>query len=235
MRWAGIEIFATIPTLFRVRHRNNSSMERIKVLNMQNILRWTVLLLTLVCMLPLQAADDDELGCISGDCTTGKGTLVEETERGLRTYRGDFVNGKFHGFGRLSYNDEGEHYKGRFRNGVKHGRGTLWDKEGNVYMGQWQNDRRNGMGLQAFRVQDWEEDKYTETWLRENTENYFGEFKNDVFYGEGTYRWEDGTKYVGSWAANKKHGRGYFDHGTGHKAWRTFEFDERVYDERFEF
>lgn len=195
---------------------------------------YTIYLLSLFLGSQVLAADKDELGCLSGDCITGKGTLVEETDRGLRTYRGDFLNGEFHGFGRLTYNDEGEHYKGRFRNGKKEGRGTLWDKEGNVYMGQWRNDRRNGMGVQAFRVADWSEDKYTEEWLRENTENYYGEFQNDVFFGEGTYRWEDGTKYVGNWVANKKHGRGYFDHGTGYKAWRTFEFDERIYDERFE-
>jgi len=184
---------------------------------------------------PLVQAASDELGCISGECETGKGTLVEETGRGLRTYRGDFVDGKFHGFGRLTYNDEGEHYKGRFMIGKKWGRGTLWDSDGNIYMGEWRNDRRNGTGLQAFNVEDWKEDRYTENWLKENTENYFGEFKNDVFYGEGTYRWEDGTLYVGHWAANKKHGKGYFDHGTGHKAWRNFEFDKRVFDERFEF
>lgn len=202
---------------------------------MLNHQRWIVLLLMLAFGPAAQAARKDELGCISGDCSVGQGTLVEETERGLRTYRGDFVDGKFHGFGRLTYNDEGETYKGRFRIGKKWGRGTLWDKKGNVYIGNWRNDRRNGMGMQAFHVEGWKEDTYTETWLRENTENYYGEFKNDVFFGKGTYRWEDGTKYVGEWAANKKHGRGYFDHGTGYKAWRNFEFDERVYDERFEF
>ena len=102
-------------------------------------------------------------------------------------------------------------------------------------MGNWRRDRRNGRGMQAFNVKDFKEDRFTEDSLRRNTENYFGEFKNDVFFGEGTYRWEDGTEYVGEWAANKKHGRGYFDYGTGHKAWRTFEFDKRVYDERFQF
>lgn len=181
------------------------------------------------------AANNVELGCISGDCVNGKGTIVEETDRGLRTYRGDFVEGKFQGYGRLAFNDEGESYKGRFMLGKKWGRGTLWDKDGNIYMGQWRNDRRNGTGLQAFNVKDWREDLYTEIWLKENTENYSGQFKNDVFYGDGTYRWEDGTLYVGKWAANKKHGRGYFNHGTGHKAWRNFNFDNRVYDERFEF
>lgn len=197
--------------------------------------RLLILPCTLLLAPVLQAANDVELGCISGDCTTGKGTLVEETERGLRTYRGDFVDGKFHGYGRLSFDDEGEFYKGRFMLGKKWGRGTLWDKEGNIYIGEWRNDRRNGTGMQAFKVKNLQEDRYTETWLKENTENYYGEFKNDVFYGQGTYRWDDGTLYVGPWAANKKHGKGYFDYGTGYKAWRNFEFDKRIYDERFEF
>ncbi len=126
----------------------------------------------------------DELGCITGDCVNGKGTLVEETERGIRTYRGDFIDGKFHGFGRLTYEDEREHYKGRFMSGKKWGRGTLWDRNGNIYMGEWRNDRRNGSGLQAFKVQGWKEDRYTENWLKENSENYYGQFKNDVFFME---------------------------------------------------
>ena len=202
---------------------------------MRNTHRWNVLLLLFLLSTPVFSAKNEELGCISGNCETGKGSLVEETERGLRSYRGNFLNGKFHGFGRLTFDDEGENYKGRFRNGKKHGRGTLWNKKNDVYMGQWRNDRRNGHGIQAFHVEGFREDRYTEDSLKGISENYFGKFKNDVFYGEGTYRWEDGTVYVGTWAANKKHGRGYFDYGTGHKAWRTFEFDKRIYDERFEF
>ena len=60
---------------------------------------WAVILFTLFFTVSAEAAKKDELGCISGDCINGNGTLVEETQRGLRTYRGDFVNGKFHGFG----------------------------------------------------------------------------------------------------------------------------------------
>jgi|TARA_B110000305_G_C19182714_1_gene512745 hypothetical protein len=202
---------------------------------MYTLPRWALLLLGVYLSSAVLAAKDDELGCISGDCVDGNGTLVEETERGLRTYRGDFLNEKFFGFGRLTFNDEGEVYEGRFMNGKKHGRGTLWTKKGDVYMGNWRNDRRNGTGMQAFHVENFKEGRFTEDTLKKNTENYYGEFKNDVFFGEGTYRWEDGTQYVGKWAANKKHGRGYFDYGTGHKAWRTFEFDKRVYDERFQF
>jgi len=171
------------------------------------------------------AADEDELGCVRGDCENGSGVLIRITERGLTTYRGVFREGKYHGYGRLEYQDEGETYKGNWMMGKKQGRGTLWDKNNHVYIGQWRNDRRNGFGIQAFNVEGWVEDRNTENWLIENTENYNGEFRNDAFYGQGTYRWANGTIYVGSWAANKKHGEGYFDFGSGIRSNRIFEFD----------
>jgi hypothetical protein len=177
------------------------------------------------------SAVGDELGCISGNCENGVGTLVEETPDGLRRYQGDFVNGKFHGFGKLELIDKKITYKGNFQNGQKSGRGSEWDRENSVYIGQWRNNRRNGTGVQAFRVQDWKEDKYTENWLSRNTENFHGTFRNDNFDGTGTYRWPDGVTYTGGWAANKKHGRGYFLYPTGLRSDRIFEFDERVYDE----
>lgn len=179
----------------------------------------------------VHAAVGDELGCITGDCENGNGTLVAEGEEGLLRYRGPFVNGKYHGFGMLELLDKKLTYKGNFRNGMRNGRGTQWDAENNVYIGMWRNDKRNGMGLQAYKVADWSEDKYTESWLSQNTENYQGTFLNDNFDGQGTYRWADGVKYTGGWAANKKHGRGSFLYPSGNRTDRIFEFDERVYDE----
>lgn len=181
--------------------------------------------------LPARAAVGDELGCISGDCENGVGTLVEKTGQGLQRYRGAFVNGKPHGFGKLELLDRKITYKGNFQNGMKWGRGSEWNADGDVYIGQWKNNRRNGQGLQAYRVPDWKEDKYTEQWLARNTENYQGGFLNDNFDGEGTYRWADGVRYTGGWAANKKHGRGYFLHNTGLRSDRMFEFDVQIHDE----
>lgn len=171
-----------------------------------------------------------EPGCFSGDCENGRGTLIEETDRGLTIYRGTFKNGEYDGFGRLSYEEENAVYKGDWKNGVREGRGTYWDSENNVYIGQWQGGKRNGEGVQAFKVENWREDAYSESWLEDNTENYSGGFKNDVFYGEGTYRWEDGTQYVGGWAANQQHGEGYFDYGNGRISRRRYEFGERVFE-----
>lgn len=175
------------------------------------------------------ANPEDETGCIHGDCENGRGTLVrEDTDRGRTVYQGTFENGEYDGFGRLSYEDDNAVYKGYFQAGKRQGRGTYWDKDNNVYIGQWRNDRRNGHGTQAFHVETWKEDAYTEQWLEENAENYTGNFQNDVFYGEGTYHWENGTRYVGNWVANERHGEGYFDYGNGHIANRRYEYGERI-------
>lgn len=194
---------------------------------LQTLLQTLLMTLLLVCGTGVMAAEE-ELGCIRGDCENGEGVLVKETERGLTRYRGSFRNGEYNGYGRLTYIDENAVYKGYWKAGKKDGRGTHWDADNNVYIGQWRNDRRNGQGVQAFAVEGWTEDQHSEFWLTENTENYTGNFRNDVFYGQGTYRWADGTRYVGEWVANKKHGEGYFDYGFGNIARRIYEFDERV-------
>lgn len=176
------------------------------------------------------AIEEDELGCIIGECVNGRGTLVSISIHGETHYSGNFVDGQYHGYGKLNYAEEGTSYKGQWVKGKKHGRGTLWDKDKNVYIGEWKNDRRNGQGSQFFKVTDWVEDEHGEAWLKENTENYTGEFQNDVFLGQGTYRWADGTKYVGSWAAGKRHGEGYLDFGNGKRSDRKYEFDVVVFD-----
>lgn len=204
---------------------------------MTKLIKCLFLLLLMNCCWPVLAASDVEIGCLRGDCINGYGILVEETERGLTHYRGEFRDGEYHGNGRLEYLNGGEIYKGDWLLGRKQGRGTMinrsesWsliNKVFDVYVGNWRNNRRNGHGTQAYAVKDWVEDRNTENWLIENTENYTGNFVNDIISGQGTYRWADGTKYTGGWAANKKHGRGYFDFGTGLRSERIFEFDVQV-------
>ena len=195
------------------------------------------LLLPLIFSLTAYAADEDEVGCHRGDCISGYGILVVETERGLTRYRGDFLQGQYQGSGRIEYLGGGEIYKGNWVRGKKQGRGILWSRSVgwssinniyDIYIGNWRNDRRNDFGTQAFMIQDWVEDRNSENWLIDNAENYSGEFLNDIFTGQGTYRWTDGATYTGSWAAGKKHGRGYYEFGTGMRSKRIFEFDVQV-------
>jgi len=163
--------------------------------------------------------------CLSGDCINGYGSLEITTSIGVNTYRGNFTEGSYHGFGKLTEmisRNERAYYEGNWVEGVRSGRGTFWDGRGSLYIGEWKNDRRDGRGSYFFGVHDWTENKYTEFWLSENTENYTGFFKNDLYDGEGTYRWPDGQKYVGGFFANNKHGPGtfYYPRGTiRHQVW----------------
>ena len=195
------------------------------------------LLLPLIFTCVAYAADEDEVGCHRGDCISDYGILVVETEGGLTRYRGEFLRGQYQGSGRIEYLGGGEIYKGNWMLGKKQGRGILWNRSVgwssinniyDVYIGNWRNDRRNGFGTQAFMIQDWVEDRNSENWLIDNAENYSGEFLNDIFTGTGTYRWADGSTYTGGWVAGKKHGRGYYEFGTGMRSERIFEFDLQV-------
>ncbi|MBL6817181.1 MAG: hypothetical protein ISQ58_08635, partial [Pseudomonadales bacterium] len=82
--------------------------------------------------------------------------------------------------------------------------------KGNLYIGQWQDNKRNGFGSYFFNLPGWRENQHSEFWLKENTENYTGEFVNDHFQGQGTYRWAEGHKFVGGFFAGDKHGQGTF-------------------------
>lgn len=204
---------------------------------MSKMVKTVLLVMLLIFSWPGYSAEEDEIGCLRGDCISDYGILVEVTERGLTHYRGEFREGQYHGNGRLEYLSGGEIYKGNWMIGKKQGRGILWSRSLNwsstnniydIYIGNWSNDRRNGQGTQAFMVLEWVEDRNSETWLINNAENYSGTFLNDIFMGQGTYRWADGTKYTGGWAASKKHGRGYFDFGSGIRSERIFEFDVQV-------
>jgi len=73
---------------------------------------------------------------------TGKGVCMSYE----MTYKGDFVENKFHGKGRLFFNDDREYYEGSFINNEKSGQGRVLFESGCSYVGQWKNDEMNGIG-----------------------------------------------------------------------------------------
>ncbi len=167
--------------------------------------------------------------CVRGDCLEGSGTLELATQWGKGRYTGEFKSGEFHGYGRLempiSFLDR-EIYVGNWVQGQRDGRGTHWNGRGNLYIGQWANDKRHGQGSYFFRLARWEENKHTEFWLKENTENYTGEFVNDHYQGKGVYRWPDGQRYEGEFFASDKHGPGTFYYATGTRREQYWEYGE---------
>ena len=179
--------------------------------------------------LPLDSVTARE--CVRGDCENGDGTLELTTEWGKGRYVGEFVEGQFHGHGRLEIPIsflEKEIYVGQWREGERAGRGKHWNGRGNLYIGQWRDDKRNGQGSYFFNLPRWEENRHTEFWLRDNTENYTGEFVNDHYQGQGVYRWEDGQRYEGGFFSSDKHGEGTFYYPTGTKREQYWEYGELI-------
>jgi len=156
--------------------------------------------------------------CVTGDCINGRGKMELTTPYGKGHYIGNFRDGEFQGQGRLEVPIsflERAIYKGNWEQGIRSGRGTYWNGKGKLYIGQWVNNKRHGHGSYFFNLAEWHENEHSEYWMAENTENYTGEFVNDFYQGQGTYRWPGGQKYSGGFFANSKHGPGTYFYVTG--------------------
>ena len=169
--------------------------------------------------------------CVYGDCIDGRGRLELGTSFGKGFYSGHFREGVFHGKGRLEItisSTEKEIYVGNWDQGSRNGRGTHWNGNGKLYIGQWAYNKREGQGSYFINMPSWFENQNSEFWLRENTENYTGDFVNDSYHGQGTYRWPDGQKFVGGFFANKKHGKGIFYYATGTIRQQNWEYGKLI-------
>jgi hypothetical protein len=129
-------------------------------------------------------------------------------------YQGDFVQGKWSGFGRHN-KPNGDVYEGNFFENARHGMGVYRYRDGkrvfqgryvmgqrvdgkmtygdgSVYKGQWYDGKRHGRGTYRFK----------------DSSIYKGEFVQDVIHGVGQLVWPDGAKYIGEWSNGHRHGLG---------------------------
>ena len=169
--------------------------------------------------------------CVLGDCTEGRGRMELTTQWGKGEYLGYFRGGEFHGKGRLeipiSFVAKAI-YDGNYDTGIRSGRGTYWNGNGKLYIGQWRDGERNGQGSYFIGLDRWRENEHSEFWMKENLENYSGTFLDDFYHGEGTYRWSGGQKYVGRFFANEKHGHGTYYYVTGSPRQQLWHFGDFV-------
>lgn len=141
----------------------------------------------------------------------GKGRL--EYEKESRWYEGDWIHGRWTGYGRLS-NGDGDFYEGGLKNDHKHGtgvmkfadgrvfegeyirgqmiQGKMTYQDGSVYGGSWVDGMRHGRGKCIFV----------------DGSEYAGEFREGNFHGHGKMTWNDGGWYVGNWSNGEMDGRG---------------------------
>ena len=55
------------------------------------------------------------------------------------------------------------------------------------------------------------------TYTFSNGDKYVGEFKDDLRNGQGTYTFSNGNKYVGEWKDGKMNGQGTYTYSNGQK------------------
>jgi len=126
---------------------------------------------------------------------TGNKTQADEDGN---IYSGEFLNGKYHGHGKLIFND-GQVYEGAWASGKMHGKGKITWPEGDVYEGDFLYGDRHGQG--SF---SWASGAY-----------YEGNYLNNNKHGQGKMIYSDGNVYEGNWLEGDRQGQGklYFVSG----------------------
>uniref|UniRef100_A0A0G4H3Z3 MORN repeat-containing protein 5 n=1 Tax=Chromera velia CCMP2878 TaxID=1169474 RepID=A0A0G4H3Z3_9ALVE len=81
-----------------------------------------------------------------------------------------------------------------------HGKGTTRYAEGDVYTGEWRDDKRRGKGTVT----------YVSAKGSVVEEKYEGDWVNGKMHGHGKYIYADGGVYEGDWYDGKMHGKGTY-------------------------
>lgn len=149
----------------------------------------------------------------------GKGKLVTTSGALLEGY---WNAGKLHLMGRIIY-PNGDFYEGEFFEGIRRGKGRFETYERrSVYIGDWDNDVRQGYGIETFEDGSRYEGTFTAdtktgkgkfTW--KDGSAYDGDFVEGRLEGSGVYSWQDGRLYIGEWKGGKMNGNGKFTYKDG--------------------
>ena len=128
---------------------------------------------------------------------------------------GTFQNGTFDtGFGTKEF--AGDQYYGEFTQGQRHGQGVLVAADGYVLTGSWNADTITGPGLRFLPNGGFEQGYFKSSRLDlgsglifyNNSEVYYGEIRDGIRRGSGTYVGKNWT-YSGEWRDHMPQGKGF--------------------------
>ena len=137
------------------------------------------------------------VGLFINDKLNGKGLqYMHENEH---IYRGDFVNGLRHGFGKDFRKNV--RYEGEFLNDKKCGKGQIMFSSGDEYKGEFKDNLFNGYGRYKWK----------------NGDEYIGYYLNGKYHGEGLHKWGNNEYYKGQFINGVKEGRGEIGFNGGKK------------------
>ncbi|GHV13681.1 hypothetical protein FACS1894219_08810 [Clostridia bacterium] len=135
---------------------------------------------------------------IVGEGFTGNGKYIFANGN---YFEGEWVDGSFHGLGKITWVTSGSYYVGEFKDDTISGYGKYVFENGSSYEGELEDGMFHGKGKYI-----WADKSY-----------YDGEWKEDVRDGYGIYVWNDGSSHEGEWKDGKRHGIGVFTDDKGVK------------------
>lgn len=132
----------------------------------------------------------DTQGCKLLDPYYSEGVTVK--------WEGDCLDGKAHGYGKLTKYKNGEYestYEGEYKNGIREGKGTFTHKDGSVAKGTFVNGQLMGFG----------------TKIGDDGYKYEGELVNYRKHGKGTFQFPNGAKFEGFFVSDEMYTGKYTD------------------------
>ena len=147
-----------------------------------------------------------QTGCLSGNCKEGEGIYAYAD--GSR-YEGQFRRQRPNGFG-VFYYLNGDRYEGNFKAGFRHGQGTLYKENGSRQAGWWNEGEFAGSGNQASRLGCLTGNCQNGfgTYVFDTGERYTGSFRDGLPEGKGTVIYPNGERYEGEMAKGWFNGQG---------------------------
>ena len=139
-------------------------------------------------------------------------SLYKNIKYGKYEYEGEMKDNKRDGYGKLIF-ENGIYYIGQWKNGMRHGQGTLYNKDNSIiYKGDFENDKYNGKGMSIeekgyYYIGQWKDGlkhglgKY---YNKNNNLIYEGNFENGKFNGLGQYFENNEKYYIGQFSNNEK-------------------------------
>ena len=145
------------------------------------------------------------------------------------------LSGIFHNcFGTYTFNN-GDKYVGEWRDDKRNGKGTDTYANGDKYVGESKDDKQNGQGTYTYAngnryVGEFKDGKRNGqgTYTFARGDRYVGEWRDDKNNGQGTYTFDNGDKYVGEFKDNTYHGQGTFTYANGNRYVGEYKDDKRT-------
>lgn len=133
-----------------------------------------------------------------------------------------------------SYNRDSIYFGELNEEGLRHGYGEITYSNGDIYKGNWTNDKHDGRGVYIWKEYGRYEGDFVEGKMQGNGKRvyhsgnvYVGQFIDGKKHGPGTMKYTNGDEYNGQWDDDYMHGRGTYTWAQGDSFTGKFAKDKR--------